>query len=103
MAGLNNRITIRQQVAGRDSAGQRTTSWETLMRLWADVRFESGSEAIRGDKSTSTVRASVKVRRRDDIVAGMQLQYLAATLSIAAVLPDARDRMFMYLVCEGAR
>lgn len=103
MAGLNNRVTIRRQQSGRDSAGQRTTSWEPLVRLWADVRFESGAESIRGDKSTSTVRASVKVRRRDDIQPGMQLQYLAATLSIAAVLPDARERMYMYLVCEGAQ
>lgn len=100
---LNNRITVRRQQAGQDSAGQPTTVWVDVAKVWADIAFETGVSAIQGDKPTSTVRASVRVRRRDDFAAGMQVVWGASTLKIAAILPDAKSRAHLNLVCEGAK
>lgn len=103
MVVLSNRVTVSRQQPGRDSAGQPIVSWIPVATVWADVRFESGADSIRADKPVSEVRASVKVRMRGDFSAGMRLQYRTHTFKVSAVLPDARERQYMYLVCEAAQ
>ncbi|RZI62331.1 MAG: head-tail adaptor protein [Rubrivivax sp.] len=100
---LNNRITVRRQQAGQDTAGQPVIDWIEVAKVWADVAFESGTSAIQGDKPTSTVRASVRVRRRADFAAGMQIEWSGSVLRISAILPDAKSRAHMNMVCEGSK
>lgn len=105
MAPLNNRVTVRRQVQGRDTAGQPVVGWVDVATVWADIKHETGYAAMRGDKPVSTVRASIKVRARDDFGAGMQVQQVnrPTKFKVSAVLPDERDRQYVFLVCEATQ
>lgn len=100
---LNNRITIRQRQTGSDAAGQPTSSMVDVVSLWADILHPSGIEAARADAPVSTVRASMKVRLRSDITAAMYVLSGSLLYDIKAVLPDLKDRRFMFLVCEASK
>lgn len=98
---LNTRIEIRHKTAVEDAVGATVHRWQSLVNLWANVRHLSGSESIKGDQLTSNVRASVRIRYRRDIHAGMQLIAGGIVYEIQAVLPDLQRRVFVDLVCEG--
>lgn len=96
---LRDRVTIEQRGTTRDAAGQKVASWTTLATVWANVRHQSGAEAIRADSEVSIVKASIRVRFREDVTAGMRVVKGAAVFDIKAVLPDGQ-RAFVDLVCE---
>lgn len=98
--GLNNRVTIQRQNAGEDELGQPVQTWSTLADLWADVRNVSGIQAIKAGAQVSTVQASVRVRKRSDLVAGMRVLHGTTVYAVRAVLPDQRDRRYTDLICE---
>lgn len=97
---LNSRITLQQPAAGEDALGQAAQGWVDVASLWADIRHPSGVQAIQADAQVSTVRASIRVNLRADIVAGMRVVHGATAYAIHAVLPDERRRQYMDLVCE---
>lgn len=68
--------------------------------LWANVRHLSGSETIRSDAETSTVKASIRLRYRDDLDAGMRALVGGKAYGIEAVLPDLVSREHVDLVAE---
>ena len=98
----NRKIRIEQDGEVQDASGAWVTGWSTLAELWADVRHTSGAEAIRGDAITSTARASIRIRYRTDIDAGMRVVVVStgAVYNIVSVLPDLQGRVFVDLVCE---
>ena len=98
---LNTRITIEKRTAAVDAWGSPLPdAWAEVACVWSDFRHQSGSEAIRADAETSTVRASVRIRWRTDIDAGMRIVAGGAIYHIQAVLPDLKGRVFVDLVCE---
>ena len=98
---LNRRVTIERKTGGVDAIGQPLPEgWETFAQVWANVRFLSGSEAIKADAQTSVVKASIRIRYRTGIDAGMRVIHGAAIYEIKAVLPDEVRREYLDLVCE---
>ena len=98
---LNTRVTIQQRTSGVDDWGSPLPeAWQDVASVWADFRHKSGSETIRADAETSTVRASVRIRWRTNVDAGMRLKVGEVYYSITAVLPDLAGRVFVDLVCE---
>lgn len=100
---LNHRITLLRRAAGVDALNQPIDTWTALPDLFADVRFQSGLETLRAGAEVSVVRASIRVRARNDIDSSMRVRYLGVDYDIKAVLPDSADRRFMFLICEAAR
>ncbi len=98
--GLNHRIEVQQRASGQDAAGQPVTPWVSLASLWADVRLASGQSRIKADVQTPMTRASIRVRRRFDILPGMRVLFDGARYTVEEVVPDYRDRLYMDLVCE---
>lgn len=98
---LNQRITIKRRASGVDAVGQPVEMWDTVAETWADIRHPSGSQAVRGDADTSVVRASIRIRYRTGIDAGMVVAHGSATYDIRAVIPDSAGRVFTDLVCEA--
>lgn len=97
---LRTRITIQRRDTGTDSWGQPVNTWTDVVSVWSDFRHKSGSETIKSDAEVSMVRASVRIRWRTGIDAGMRLKVGEAFYSITAVLPDIAGRVFVDLVCE---
>lgn len=97
---LRDRIKIQRRTDGVNEVGEPLPDgWEDYVSLWANVRHPSGSEAIRSGADTSTVKASVRVRWRTDLTAGMQMVHMGKNYDIEAVLPGF-DRKWTDLLCQ---
>lgn len=98
---LNARVTIQKRTGGTNSWGEPLpTGWEDVAELWANVRHMSGTETIKSDRPTSEVRASIRIRYRTGIDAGMRVLVGTAAYEISAVLPDFQRREYVDLVCK---
>lgn len=97
---LNRLVSIKRQATGQDAAGQPLVGKVEVAKVWANVRHKNGSEAIRADKDTSIVQASIRIRRRTDLNAGMEVHLDSTVYEIRAILPDEESRERVDLVCE---
>ncbi len=97
---LNQRITLQQRSSGQDAIGQPVETWATVAELWADIKHPSGLQTVKGDAELSLVKASIRLRYRSGIDAGMRVLHGAVVYDIRAVLPDVAGRVYVDLVCE---
>lgn len=99
---FRNLVKLQRKAAGRDPAGQPSTGWVdvTADPIRADIRNQTGLEAVKAGAMTSVVKTSVRIRYREGITAGMRLVEGATTYNITAVLPDRARRQFVDLLCE---
>ena len=97
---LNSKITIQRKTAAADAWGTpEPQGWEDHAKVWSNVRHQSGSESIRAGADVSIVRASVRIRWRTGIDAGMRVLYQGQAFDIEAVLPGG-NRQHLDLVCR---
>ena len=98
---LNTRITIQQLTAGQDAAGQLVQTWSDVDTVWADVRHPSGLQTVKSDADVSLVKASIRIRKRTGIDAGMRALVGGVAYDIKAVLQTA-DRKYLDLTSVRA-
>ena len=98
---LNRLVSINRPIAGTDLGGQPLVGWVPVARPWANIRYISGSEAIRADAVTASATVSIRIRHRTDIDTSMRVQHGLVTYLILAVLPDEASRVHVDLVCEA--
>lgn len=88
---LRDRVVIQQKTSGTDAWGAPLPeAWADYASLWANVRHLSGTESIKAGADVSVVQASIRIRWRQDITAGMRVLHGAAVYDVEAVLPGAR-------------
>lgn len=97
---LNNLLQIQAPGAGFDALGQPLVGWTDFAQVWGNIRHMNGSEAIKAGAVTSTVSASIRIRYRQDITAGMRVLAGAVVYEIKAVLPEMGRREYVDLVAE---
>ena len=97
---LNSRCVIQQPGTAADELGQPIPGWADLATVWADIRMKSGLEAIKAGAQVSTVQASIRIRCRQDVNAGMRVVHNLTNYNILAVMPDVSGREYLDLVCE---
>ncbi|PSV48322.1 phage head closure protein [Photobacterium indicum] len=98
---MNHRITIEGADRSHvDAAGQPITEYAEVCSVWANVRFERGTEAMRNGIDTAVRRGSVRIRYREDIDEDMRLIHRGMTYAITNVLPDEETMEFMDLLIE---
>lgn len=98
---LKDRIEIQRHTQAKDEWGSLipgSNAWVKLAKVWSDVKHPSGLGAIKADADVSIVRASIRIRRRTDVDAGMRVLFGAAVYDIKAVLPGP-TRDYVDLVC----
>lgn len=101
---LRNLVTIQRPATGQDDIGQPVTTWTDVATVWANIAHKSGLETIKADAPVSEVQASIRIRYRTDIDAGMRVTFGSTHYDIRAVMPDSTGREFTDLVCiVGAR
>lgn len=100
---LNRRISLQRPADGVDDIGQPLTGWTEVAQLWADIRHQSGLQAVRADADVAKVRASIRIRYRSGVTEGMRVVHGATVYAIKAVLPDEAGRQHVDLVCEVLR
>lgn len=101
----DKRIAFLAHSGGRDPEGQPVTgpaAWTEVGKAWANIRYETGSEAIRSDAITNVLRASIRIQRGFSVTDKMRVQHGVVLFEITAVLPDD-DQRHVDLVCEVLR
>lgn len=99
---LRDRIHIQRKTGGVDEWDTPLPAgWENItgQRLAADVQHRSGLSTIKAEADVSIVRASIRIRRRGDVDAGMRVLFGLAIYEIEAVQPGP-TREFVDLVCK---
>ena len=97
---LNRRCTLQQPGTATDALGQPIEGWTDVATVWGDVRLRSGLESVKAGAVVSTVQASVRVRYRKGINAGMRVLVDAVPYEVLAVQPDVGGREYVDLVCQ---
>ena len=97
---LNRRCTLQAPGTTQDELGQPIPGWTDVATVWGDVRLRSGLESIKAGATVSVVQASIRVRYRAGITAGMRVVHNLQAYNIVAVLPDVGAREYIDLVCE---
>ena len=97
---LNRRCTLQQPGTATDALGQPIPGWTDVATVWGDVRLRSGLESVKAGAVVSTVQASVRVRYRTGINAGMRVLVDSVPYEVVAVQPDVGGRVYVDLVCQ---
>lgn len=97
---FNRRCTLQAPGTTQDELGQPIPGWTDVATLWADIRMKSGLESIKAGAPVSVVQASIRVRYRAGITAGMRLVHNLQAFNITAVLPDVGGREYVDLTAE---
>lgn len=98
---LNTQVSIRRQEQAQTGGGQVVGQWVEHARVWANVKFPSGIGTIKAGTDVSLVRASIRIRFREDIRSDMRLVAGGLVFDIKAVLPDLVSREYVDLVCQS--
>lgn len=102
---LNRQVLIQYLAAGQDEIGQPLQTWTNLItvgdgKVWANIKLLSGVESIKAGAELSVVKASIRIRYRTDVTAGMRVVHGTKVYDIKAVLPDETVRDRLDLTCE---
>jgi SPP1 family predicted phage head-tail adaptor len=100
---MNDRVTLLKRPAGTNAAGRPLKDWAPVVEVWANVRFPSGAEVLRGGAETSLVRASIRIRTRKDIDGDMRVRFKGVEYDVKSALPDSTNSDFMFVICEGIK
>ena len=97
---LNRRCVLQTPGTAQDELGQPIHGWTDVAMVWGDIRMKSGVEAIKAGAPVSTVQASIRIRYRAGINAGMRIVHNLTAYNITAVQPDVGGREFVDLICQ---
>ena len=97
---LNRRCVLQSPSTATDELGQPIPGWTDVATVWGDIRMKSGMEAIKAGAPVSVVQASIRVRYRAGITAGMRIVHNLQAYNIVAVMPDVGGREYVDLIAE---
>lgn len=97
---LNTRCVLQTPGTAQDELGQPIPGWTDVAPVWADIRMRSGLESIKAGAPVSVVAASIRIRYRAGVNAGMRVVHNLVAYEIKAVMPDVSGRVFLDLACE---
>ena len=97
---LCSQIVIQAPSTTQDEIGQPVLVWTDFASVWADIRMKSGLETIKAGAVTSTVQASIRIRYRTDLTAGMRAVHNGVIYNITSVMPDVSRRVYTDLAVE---
>lgn len=104
---LRSRVTLQYRALGEDDAGQPSGAWFDLASVFADVRTLGGLASIKAGGDVSLVRASIRIRRRSDVTAGMRALHtvrgITTVYEIDVVPPPVSGDAHTDLICKVVR
>ncbi len=100
---LRHRIVLQHAVAGKDSAGGRTVTWETFAAVWSEVGASTGSRVKQTEKGGDDGIPALPIRIR--YLAGvsdrMRVVHGDAMYRIVHVDNERQAKQTMLLTCRG--
>lgn len=99
-AKLRYKVAIQALSGAEDDLGQPIAAWTTVAEPWVDIQYLNGISTIKAGADHSVVQASIRLRYRTGLNAGMRVLHGATVFEIQAILPDEVGRVFMDLACK---
>lgn len=98
---LDTRLILQAPSSTQDAIGQPVSGWAEVDRLWANVRYSSGMQAIKADADTAKAKCSIRIRTRSGLTEAHRLvdAVTGTVYSIQSMLPN-RKAGRIDLVCE---
>lgn len=98
---LDTRLSLRQPSTAQDAIGQPLTTWTEVSKLWANVLYKTGIEAVKADADTSVVKASIRIWFNSAVTPAMRLvnELDGTVFQILSLLPNRRGG-YIDLPCE---
>ena len=104
---LNKRVSIEESVAVSPAVnefGEPNVVWDELAEVWAAMEPLTGREFWAQQQVQSEITVRIRIRYRDDIVAGMRVVYNQAIYMIKNVIDPLEKHEELHLMCsEGVR
>lgn len=98
---LRKRVTLQRLVAGRDSLGGVTESWEDVGTYWAAVEPLKGHEFFAASQVNAEVTGRIRMRYRPGVDPTMRAALGTRVFAIQAVIDvDERHRELHLMVRE---
>lgn len=97
---LNRQVALQRKQETQDETGGVTVDWIPIATVWSSIKHPSGLETVRSEVPVSVVKASIRIRFREDIDATCRALYRGKVYDIKAVLPDTVGREYVDLSCE---
>ncbi|WP_213305962.1 phage head closure protein [Paraburkholderia sacchari] len=97
---LNRRVRIERNGGSENALGERVPGWTLVAEVWGDVQNLSGKRAIFAGSQGGVGTASIRIRFRVDVHAGMRAVVDGVVYQILKPLPDMKTREFTDLVCD---
>ncbi|CAB3838379.1 hypothetical protein LMG26686_01319 [Achromobacter mucicolens] len=98
---LRNKVQILRQEKVRAGGGQVVGQWVEHAKVWANFQRLTGLGAIKAESEVALIKASVRIRYRDDINDTMRVQHGGIFYDVKAVLPDVVHRKHVDLVVQS--
>lgn len=105
---LRHRVLLENRTVTADPLGGEIVTWVPVATLkgdgkvWANVRFQSGMEALRADAIVATRKASIQILFRSDLKPTARATYDGQVYDIKSALPDPdTGRDYLFLACES--
>lgn len=96
---FEQRVTLQQRVAGVNALGQASTSWATVVDLWAAVEPLRGREFFAAGQTQSEVTTRITIRYRQGITSAMRLVWRGQPYDIRDVIEPNGQRQTLELMC----
>jgi len=97
---LNRRVEIQKRGPGVDGWGQPTPdAWIEHAKVWAGIRVSNGKEFAAAGGTSAQATASIRIRYRTDITAGMRVLHKSTVYEILMPLPDEIGLEYVDLAC----
>ncbi|NWC24077.1 head-tail adaptor protein [Pseudomonas tolaasii] len=101
---MRHRCTMFKPVLTKTKSGGFDTTWVEIGKLWAEITMPTGRIAPIAEKLTALITAEIRIRPREDVVAGNRLvetvKGITTTYLIGAVLIDNENTM-LRLPCSN--
>lgn len=98
-AGTLNRKVSLQRKTGKDAYGQPSDTWTEYASVWGAVLQLNGKEHLGANTVVDVSSASIRVRFRQDVVAGDRAVCQGQAFHIANVLSNVATREYTDLIC----
>jgi SPP1 family predicted phage head-tail adaptor len=98
LGSLTQRIVISARTVTQDPLGGEIVAWVPVHAINANVRYGSGSEAMRQNGITANTMASFRVLNRKGLEPRQRITYNGQVWNIDDIRPDS-ERRYTDLVC----
>ena len=99
---LRYQVDLQSATNTRDSGGGLSQSFNSVSKIFADIRPQSGDETFRQGKMQEKLTHNIIIRFKTGVTTSQRIVYKSRVFNIRSIINvDERDRFLMLKCVEG--